>query len=273
MQALAGREELLRNDAARQQELAGVAASLEAFRARVQQGLAKADFERRRQLVMLLIDRVVVTDAYVEIRDVLPITPESEHVRFCQLRKDYFHHPVQAILNLPVLADRCCQALRVLGAAGQEVSDVGFDLTRPIDLTDGFHGQDGLQAGPVAQRFQRGSLRADEHAAPDQAAVALIEFVMDRPVERRAAETGRCAKLLDSGEFLPLVRLERHQIISSSPEDPGDDRPLAAHRIQGEPSSLDVEHVEQFRDGADLVGFCRRPDAGQEPARDRKPTR
>ena len=93
MQALAGQEELLRNDAARQQELAGVAASLEAFRARVQRGLAEADFERRRQLVMLLIDRVVVTDADVEIRYVLPITPESEHVRFCQLRKDYFDHP------------------------------------------------------------------------------------------------------------------------------------------------------------------------------------
>jgi site-specific DNA recombinase len=97
MQALAGQEELLRNDAARQQELAGVAASLEAFRARVQRGLAKADFERRRQLVMLLIDRVVVTDADVEIRYVLPITPESEHVRFCQLRKDYFDAPALGI--------------------------------------------------------------------------------------------------------------------------------------------------------------------------------
>ena len=93
MQALAGQEALLRNDAARQQELAGMAASLEAFRARVQRGLAEADFERRRQLLMLLVDRVVVTDADVEIRYVLPITPESEHVRFCQLRKDYFHHP------------------------------------------------------------------------------------------------------------------------------------------------------------------------------------
>jgi len=93
MQALAGQEALLRNDAARQQELAGMAASLEAFRARVQRGLAEADFERRRQLVMLLIDRVVVTDADVEIRYVLPLTPESEHVRFCQLRKDYFDHP------------------------------------------------------------------------------------------------------------------------------------------------------------------------------------
>jgi hypothetical protein len=92
---LARQEALLRNDAARQQELAGVAAALEAFRARVQRGLAKADFERRRQRVMLLSDRVVVTNADVEIRYVLPITPESEHVRFCQLRKDYFDDPAQ----------------------------------------------------------------------------------------------------------------------------------------------------------------------------------
>jgi len=40
--------------------------------------------------VLLLIDRVVVTDAEVEIRYVLPTSPESEHVRFCHLRKDYF---------------------------------------------------------------------------------------------------------------------------------------------------------------------------------------
>jgi len=255
MQALAGQEALLRNDAARQQELAGMAASLEAFRARVQRGLAEADFERRRQLVMLLVDRVVVTDADVEIRYVLPITPESEHVRFCQLRKDYFENPVQAVLNLPMPADRCCQDLRVLSAAGQEAPDGGFGLTRPIDLTNGFHGQDGLQAGPVAQRFQRGSIRADKHAAPDQAAVAIIKFVIDRPVEGRAAETGCCAKLLDSGEFLPLVRLERHQIIRPSLEDSGGDRPLAAHRIQGDDRPLDVQHVEQFRDRGDLVGF------------------
>ena len=92
-QALAGQEEQLRNDAARQQQLAGVAASVEAFRARVQRGLAAATFEQRRQLVLLLIDRVIVTDAEVEIRYVLPTSPESEHVRFCHLRKDYFDHP------------------------------------------------------------------------------------------------------------------------------------------------------------------------------------
>ena len=92
-QALAGQEELLCNDAERRQQLAGVGASLEAFRGRVQHGLATATFEQRRQLVLLLIDRVVVTDAEVEIRYVLPTSPESEHVRFCHLRKDYFHDP------------------------------------------------------------------------------------------------------------------------------------------------------------------------------------
>ena len=96
MQALAGQEEQLRSDAARQQQLAGIAATLEAFRGRVQRGLAQASFEQRRQLVLLLIDRVVVTDADVEIRYVLPTSPESEHVRFCHLRKDYFDPPMAA---------------------------------------------------------------------------------------------------------------------------------------------------------------------------------
>jgi site-specific DNA recombinase len=47
--------------------------------------------------VLLLIDRVVVTDAEVEIRYVLPTTPESEHVRFCHLRKDYLDHPAPGL--------------------------------------------------------------------------------------------------------------------------------------------------------------------------------
>ena len=48
---------------------------------------------RAGQREVLLIDRVIVTDAEVEIRYVLPTNPESEHVRFCHLRKDYFNHP------------------------------------------------------------------------------------------------------------------------------------------------------------------------------------
>jgi site-specific DNA recombinase len=92
-QALAAQEMQLRSDAERQQHLAAVAASLEAFRERVQRGLADATFAQRRALVELLVDRVIVTDADVEIRYVLPTSPESEHVRFCHLRIDYFHHP------------------------------------------------------------------------------------------------------------------------------------------------------------------------------------
>jgi site-specific DNA recombinase len=103
--ALAGQEEQLRNDAERQRQLAGLAASLEVFRARVQRGLDGASFEQRRQLVLLLVDRVVVTDADVEIRYVLPTSPESEHVRFCHLRKDYFDHPAAGLHREAALAE------------------------------------------------------------------------------------------------------------------------------------------------------------------------
>src|SRR3954452_12242924 len=97
LSALARQEEQLRDDAERQRQLAGLAASLEAFRERVQRGLAQASFEQSRQLVLLLIDRMVVTDTEVEIRYVLPTSPESEHVRFCHLRKDYFHDPANPV--------------------------------------------------------------------------------------------------------------------------------------------------------------------------------
>jgi hypothetical protein len=79
---------------------------LEAFRERVKHGLANATFEQRRQLVLLLVDRVIVTDAEVEIRYVLPTSPGSEHVRFCQLRKDYFVGPEQCRLIRRQLGSR-----------------------------------------------------------------------------------------------------------------------------------------------------------------------
>ena len=53
-------------------------------------GLGQAGFEQRRQLVELLIDRVVVTDGQVEIRYVIPTTDHSTTTRFCHLRTDYF---------------------------------------------------------------------------------------------------------------------------------------------------------------------------------------
>ena len=53
-------------------------------------GLSQASFQQRRQLVELLVDRVVVTDGQVEIRYVVPTTPGSTKTRFCHLRTDYF---------------------------------------------------------------------------------------------------------------------------------------------------------------------------------------
>jgi site-specific DNA recombinase len=141
--ALAKQEEQLRDDAERQRQLAGLAASLEAFRERVQRGLAQATFEQRRQLALLLIDRVVVTDAEVEIRYVLPTSPESEHVRFCHLRKDYFHHPAarendEALLAGKPLDDVVAHAMLVrpfLTALGSESSiEDGFAQARPFSL-------------------------------------------------------------------------------------------------------------------------------------------
>jgi DNA invertase Pin-like site-specific DNA recombinase len=92
-EALAGQERQLEAQADQRMELAGVAGSVEDFCERVRSGLAEATFEQKRELVELLVDRVIVTDEEVEIRYVVPTEPSSEQVRFCHLRSDYLHHP------------------------------------------------------------------------------------------------------------------------------------------------------------------------------------
>jgi hypothetical protein len=82
-----------REVAAQGERLAGLSAITRSMTAVLQQlrvGLGQAGFEQRRQLVELLIDRVVVTNGHVEIRDVIPTTPGSTRTRFCHLRTDYF---------------------------------------------------------------------------------------------------------------------------------------------------------------------------------------
>ena len=72
-----------------QMELASLTSSITEFCQRVSRGLEEATFEQKRQLVELLIDRVVVTMEEVEIRYVIPTSPTSEHIRFCHLLTDY----------------------------------------------------------------------------------------------------------------------------------------------------------------------------------------
>ena len=91
--ALGAQADQLEAQVDRQAQLAGWAASAADFCRRVQTGLADANFAQRRQLVELLVDRVLVTDGEVEIRYVIPLSPDGERTRFCHLRKDYFHAP------------------------------------------------------------------------------------------------------------------------------------------------------------------------------------
>jgi site-specific DNA recombinase len=78
----------------RHKELARLTESVTDFCQRIQKGLANATFEQKRQLVELLIDRIIVTNDEVEIHYVIPTSPNGEHTRFCHLRKDYFGNPL-----------------------------------------------------------------------------------------------------------------------------------------------------------------------------------
>jgi site-specific DNA recombinase len=74
-------------------ELQAIAGGIERFCQTIRAGLTAATFAQRRQLAELLIDRVIVTDDQVEIRYVLPTSPEGPHRPFCQLRKDHLGLP------------------------------------------------------------------------------------------------------------------------------------------------------------------------------------
>lgn len=72
--------------------LSQVADSIETFCAKIRPVLEQASFEQKRQLVELLIDRVVVTNNDVEIHYVIPTQPEGPHIPFCRLCLDYRNH-------------------------------------------------------------------------------------------------------------------------------------------------------------------------------------
>jgi site-specific DNA recombinase len=136
--------------AARQKlELGAVADGVEAFCQTVRAGLATATFEQRRLLAELLIDRVVVTDGHVEIRYVLPTSPDGPHRPFCQLCKDH--------LDGPVLPDQPGQVLRGGVGAGQAGDGVdrlagcraGSGVLPPAGDLDGLAGAGQLQAADV----------------------------------------------------------------------------------------------------------------------------
>jgi site-specific DNA recombinase len=93
-------------------ELEQIADSLERCCAQVRSGLEAATFEQKRLLVELLVDQVVVTDDEVEIRYVMPLSPNGARQPFCQLRLDYrrglsprLRHPAGGASGTRALSD------------------------------------------------------------------------------------------------------------------------------------------------------------------------
>jgi site-specific DNA recombinase len=73
----------------KQLDVAELASGIVDFCKRIQQTLPTLTFQQRRELVTLLIDRVVVDDEKVEIRYVIPTSPAGEEKLFCHLCLDY----------------------------------------------------------------------------------------------------------------------------------------------------------------------------------------
>jgi hypothetical protein len=119
--ALLAQERQLEASARARTELARIADSIEGFCEQVRAGLAEATFEQRRRLVELLIDRVIVSDEEVEIRYVVPTSPEGPHQPFCHLRTDYLRL-VQEVAHRRYLGAPERRAARALACATRQGS-------------------------------------------------------------------------------------------------------------------------------------------------------
>src|SRR5215212_658807 len=108
--ALLAQKRQLEATARERTELCAIGDSIEEFCEQVKAALFDATFEQKRALVELLIDRVIVADEEVEIRYVIPTTPNGPYQPFCHLRTDY-------LSLLQDLAARWCVGTAKYGAA------------------------------------------------------------------------------------------------------------------------------------------------------------
>src|SRR5207244_1669355 len=104
---------------ARAQGGAWLPQELQARQATIGQALGQLERQQRRLLAELLIDRVVVTDGQVEIRYVLPTSPDGPHRPFCQLRKDHLDELAGAqLLGLQLRQEAGVGGELLIGQAG-----------------------------------------------------------------------------------------------------------------------------------------------------------
>ncbi len=117
METLRAQQEQLEALARQRVELGKVADSIEEFCRQVRSGLDTATFDRKRALVELLIDHVVVTDEEVEIRYVVPTSQSGSRYPFCHLRLDYRR-------GVPCRGDQGCAVTGVVTRMGDGVASV-----------------------------------------------------------------------------------------------------------------------------------------------------
>jgi site-specific DNA recombinase len=118
----------LEAQAQQQVDIAALAQGIEAFCQRMQPTLDQLSFAQRRQLVELLIDRGIVSNGQVEIRDVIPTGPKGETTPFCHVRLDYLTRPVFVVRP----DDVCRGELWVVGHQPEDL--VGGPFAREDDV-------------------------------------------------------------------------------------------------------------------------------------------
>ena len=133
-------QQLRQLDAQAQQHVnvAALAQGIEAFCQRLHPTLNNLTLAQRRQLVALLIDRVIVNDAQVEIRYVAPTGSKGETTPFCHLRLDYLDAQALLIQAIRLLsyghrADHIQRLLIPLGPTTQH-HDWTIGISGAIDV-------------------------------------------------------------------------------------------------------------------------------------------
>ena len=218
------------------------------FCQRVQRGLNEATFEQKRQLIELLIDRVVVTDEEVEIRYAIPTSLKGESVRFCHVRLDYFNEPVVSYRmgkrcgvrktqqRIPgLLRDRLAQVtfgLHHSNAAHPFPTLLGVSIRQILHIGHGPLASDLQTTVPCMYRLMKLLLHVSKLFCLDQN-TGLLDLVIQGA----------------------LILFERQRIVSLLIDDLGRNLGLRPHRITGDKASGQDELPQKLRDRDHLVGL------------------
>src|ERR671916_584375 len=162
-------------------------------------------------------------------------------------------NPMQGVLDAPVPADCPDQDGGIVAAAGEEVADLGLDLAGAVDAADRLHRRHGAEIGPAAQRLELPDGGAHEDAPADQAAVALVGGGEHRPTTGPAAEASALERLAHSLEGMAVTGLQHQEVVGGLRPDPRGDVLLAAHGVERHDGAVEMQGVEKFGNGGDLV--------------------